>query len=152
MHHPGFSSLLRLALAGAIAAWLAGCASVAPPGAQASQPADLVYGMAKAMIVHYDLYKNDVPGADGLELKRQNLSWVIPYHEGTIRAMKESGVWTDATQKHNDALVKRQETLGKAWGDFLKGNPPEDKDAFAKGWMAKRNDALQQAGMESVFE
>jgi predicted Zn-dependent protease len=41
MHHPGFSSLLRLALAGAIAAWLAGCASVAPPGAQASQPADL---------------------------------------------------------------------------------------------------------------
>lgn len=31
MCHPGFSSFLRLALATALAAWLAGCASVAPP-------------------------------------------------------------------------------------------------------------------------
>ena len=40
--------------------------------AYASQPADLVYGVTKAMIADYDAYKDGAPGAAGLELKRQN--------------------------------------------------------------------------------
>ena len=50
--------------------------------AYASQPADVVYGIAKSMIVNYAAYKDGAPGAAGLELKRQNLAWVLPYHEG----------------------------------------------------------------------
>src|SRR5262245_40825312 len=52
--------------------------------AYAEQPADLVYGLTKAMIVSYDAYKDGAPGAAGLEVKRQNFAWVIPYHEGAV--------------------------------------------------------------------
>lgn len=120
--------------------------------AYASQPADLVYAIAKSMIVNYDAYKDSAPGADGLELKRQNLTWVLPYHEGAVRALKEAGAWTDAAQKHNDALLKRQQTLIAAWNEYLKSSPPDDKDAFHKGWMGKRKDALTKVGMDPVFE
>lgn len=117
-----------------------------------TQPAELIHGLTKSMIVNYADYKDGAPGADGLELKRQNLSWVLPYHEGAVRALKEAGVWTAAAQAHNDALLKRQAALQAAWADYNKASPPEDKDAYYKGWMAKRKDALSKAGMDPVFE
>ena len=40
MRHLSFLPLLRLALAGTIVAWLAGCASVSPPSTQSSQPTE----------------------------------------------------------------------------------------------------------------
>lgn len=120
--------------------------------AYASQPADLVHGVAKSMIVNYNAYKDGAPGADGLELKRQNLTWVLPYHAGTVRALKEAGVWTAEAQAHNDMLLKRQQTLIGAWNEYLKSSPPDDKDAFYKGWMAKRKDALTRAGLDPIFE
>ena len=41
--------------------------------AYASQPADLIYSLTKAMIAGYDGYKDAAPGAAGLALDRQNL-------------------------------------------------------------------------------
>jgi len=120
--------------------------------AYAGEKADLTYSMTKSMIVDYALYKDSAPGADGLEVKRQVLSWVLPYHEGAVKALKEAGVWTAEAQKHNDMLIKRQDTLGKAWAEFGKANPPADKEAFAKAWMAARKRALEKAGMQPVFE
>ena len=117
----------------------------------ASQPADLVYGIARSMIVNYDAYKDGAPGAAGLELKRQNLSWVVPYHEGAVRAFKEAGAWKPEHEAHNQKLLKRQETLATAWSTFLKGNPPEDRDALRKAWMVVRANALRGAGMDPVF-
>jgi TRAP transporter TAXI family solute receptor len=118
----------------------------------ASQPANLVYSMAKSMIVNYDAYKDGAPGAAGLELKRQILSWALPYHEGTVRAFKEAGVWTAEHEAHNQRLIKRQDTLASAWAAHLKANPPEDKDAFLKAWMSARAAALKQIGQDVVFE
>jgi TRAP transporter TAXI family solute receptor len=120
--------------------------------AYAAQPADVVYGIARAMIVDYDAYKDNAPGAAGLEVKRQNFAWVLPYHEGAVRALKEAGVWKAEHEAHNQALLKRQATLGTAWDAFLKSNPPDDKDAFTKGWMAARKAALTGAGMDPVFD
>jgi TRAP transporter TAXI family solute receptor len=120
--------------------------------AYASQPADLIYNLAKAMIANYDAYKDAAPGAAGLEVKRQNLSWVLPYHEGTVKALKEAGAWKPEHEAHNQKLLKRQETLVNAWAAFLKTNPPDDKGAFAKGWSAARRAALTAAGMDPIFE
>ncbi|NQW50933.1 MAG: TAXI family TRAP transporter solute-binding subunit [Rhodospirillales bacterium] len=119
--------------------------------AYAGEKDDLIYNVTKAMIVDYPTYKDGAPGADGLEVKRQILNWVLPYHEGAVKALKEAGVWTAEAQKHNDLLVKRQDTLGKAWADFNTANPPADKDAYAKAWLAARKTALEKAGMEPVF-
>ena len=118
----------------------------------ASQPASLVYSLAKSMIVNYELYKDGAPGAAGLELKRQVLSWALPYHEGAVKAFKESGVWTAEHEAHNQGLIKRQDILAAAWSGFLKTNPPDDKVAFGKGWMAARAAALKAANLDVIFE
>jgi TRAP transporter TAXI family solute receptor len=119
--------------------------------AYASQPADMMYGIAKSMIVNYDAYKDGAPGAAGLELKRQNLAWVVPYHDGAVRAFKEAGVWKPEHEAHQQKLVKRQEALAGAWNDFVKANAPEDRDAFRKAWMVVRANALRKAGMDPIF-
>ncbi len=116
--------------------------------AYTSQSEGAIYQLAKAMIDHYADYKDAVAGVDGLEAKRQNLTWSMPYHAGSVRALKEAGVWTDAAERHNTMLVKRQETLGTAWQAFLKTNPPEDKAAFRAAWMKARAAALTGAGFE----
>ena len=118
----------------------------------ASQPASLVYSMAKSMIVNYDLYKDGAPGAAGLALKRQILSWALPYHEGAVKAFKESGVWNAEHEAHNQGLIKRQDILAVAWNAFLKSNPPDDKQVFLKAWMAARATALKAAKLDVIFE
>jgi len=117
-----------------------------------TQPADLIYGITKAMLVGYDAFKDTAPGAAGLELKRQNRQWVLPYHEGAAKAYKEAGAWSDADEKHNQMLIRRQDTLVEAWQAFLKTNPSDDKAAFTAAWMAARKAALAKAGLEPIFE
>jgi TRAP transporter TAXI family solute receptor len=119
--------------------------------AYAEQPADLVYNVAKSLIADYDAYKDGAPGAAGLELSRQNLTWVLPYHEGTVRAFREAGVWKPEHEAHNKALLKRQEVLAAAWGAFSK-TAPSDDEALRKGWMTARAAALKKAGLDTIFE
>ncbi len=118
----------------------------------ASAPADLVYGVTKAMIKGYDAYKDGAPGAAGLALKNQKLQWAVPFHAGAVKALKEAGAWTDADEAHNAGLLKRQGVLATTWQTFLNTNPPDDGEAFRKGWMAARKDALTKAGMAVVYE
>ncbi len=120
--------------------------------AYASQPAELVHALTKAMIANYDSYKDAVVGVDGLEAKRQNQKWIVPYHPGAVRALKEAGVWTEEGQKNNDTLIARQKVLAEAWAAYLKTNPPDDKDAFRKGWMEARRTALTKAGQPIGFD
>jgi TRAP transporter TAXI family solute receptor len=119
--------------------------------AYASQPVDVAYGMTKSMIVNYPAYKDGAPGAAGLELARQNLSWVVPYHEGAVKAFREAGVWKPEHEKHQAAALKRQQVLADAWSAYLKTNPAEG-DGLRKGWMAARGAALKKAGMDAIFE
>ncbi len=120
--------------------------------AYASQSPEVIYGITKAMIVNYDDYKTGAPGADGLELKRQNLTWVLPYHAGAVKAIKEAGAWTPEAQQHNDMLLKRQSVLAQAWKSFMDSKPPEDKDAFYTAWMDQRKAALVKAGLDPIFD
>ena len=120
--------------------------------AYAAQSPDLVYGLTKAMIVDYPFYKDGAPGAEGFELSRQNFAWVLPLHPGAVRAVKEAGAWKAEHESHQQMLLKRQGVLASAWSAYLKSKPPEDRDAFRKGWMAARAQALQGAGMDVIFE
>src|SRR4051794_38574792 len=117
-----------------------------------SQPADQVYAMTKAMIVGYDAYKDNAPGAAGLAASRQTMKWVVPFHPGAVKALKEAGNWTDADQAHNDGLIKRQGILAAAWAAYGKSSPPSDDKAFLDGWMKARAAALKKAGMPNGFE
>lgn len=117
-----------------------------------TQSTELIHSLARAMITHYDDYKDAVPGVDGLEAKRQNLTWTMPYHPGAVKALQEAGVWTDAAQTRNDQLIKRQSVLIAAWQDFTKASPPEDRDQFRAAWMKARAAALTKAGMDVLFD
>ena len=120
--------------------------------AYTNQGEGMIHQLAKAMIDHYGDYKDAVVGVDGLEARRQNLTWSMPYHAGSVRALREAGVWTEAAERHNAGLVKRQELLGVTWQAFLKTNPPEDKEAFRVAWMAARRAALNGAGMALGYD
>lgn len=120
--------------------------------AYGTQDAAVIHAVTSAMLKHYDDYKDAVPGVDGLEGKRQNLTWTMPYHAGAVKALTEAKIWTDAAQKHNDMLLKRQATLTSSWNDYIKSNPPEDKDQFRAGWMKARAAALTKVGMPVLFQ
>ncbi|MCA6122650.1 TAXI family TRAP transporter solute-binding subunit [Bradyrhizobium sp. WSM 1704] len=120
--------------------------------AYASQPADQIYSITKAMIVNYDAYKDGAPGAAGLAADRQTKNWVVPVHPGAVKALKEAGQWTAEQDAHNNGLYKRQEVLAAAWADYGKSNPPSDDKAFLDGWMKARAAALAKANMPDGFE
>jgi TRAP transporter TAXI family solute receptor len=120
--------------------------------AYASQSADEIHAITKSMIADYAAYKDGAPGAAGLELARQNLAWVVPYHDGAVRAFKEAGVWKSEHEAHQQKALARQATLASAWSEYLKTNPSEDREAMRKGWMAARGAALKKAGFDPVFE
>jgi len=117
----------------------------------ADRPADTIHAITKAMIDTYDGYKSGSPRAEGMALPLQNFQWVIPYHDGAIRAFKETGVWTAAAKTHNDGLVKRQQVMMDAWKTFDLHRPPDEK-AATEAWLKARAAALHKVGMDPVFE
>ena len=88
----------------------------------------LVYNMTKAMVELFPKYDGNSPGIGGWALDKQNMEWVVPYHEGAIRYFEEVGAWSDTAQAHNDKLVKRQEALAAAW-EATKASNPSDWEA-----------------------
>lgn len=70
---------------------------------------------------------------------------------GAIRALKEAGVWKPEHDRHNEALIRRQQVLQAAWKGFV-GGAPSDAEAFASAWLKARGAALRAAGMAVVFE
>ena len=114
------------------------------------QDEDLVFNMTRAMVELFDDYADAAPGAGGWALDRQTFEWAVPYHDGAIRYFRQIGVWTDAAQAHNEALIERQEVLITAWEAYIATDPAED--GFAQGWMEARAAALEAAGMDVVFQ
>jgi TRAP transporter TAXI family solute receptor len=117
----------------------------------ANQKEDDVYMLTKAMIEGFDAYKDNAPGAMGMAVKAQTKNWSVPVHKGAVKALKESGAWSDDQETWNNNLFKRQETLIAAWADFNKANPPSDAKEFETAWMKTRAAALTKAGMDVGF-
>ncbi len=108
---------------------------------------EIVYGFTKAMIDNFDSYKDTVPGMNGWALDKQMEDFYLPYHEGSVKYLKEIGWWSDKAEANQKAMLARQDVLLKAWEDY-KASPAED---FKEGWIKARADALTAAGMDPVF-
>lgn len=122
--------------------------------AYASQPADLVYHQTRMLFDLLPEYIGAHPGNDGFALSKQRFKWVVPYHEGAIRYFKEKGAWTAELDKHNAALVQRQEVLQRAWDRALAEASTQKVKAsdVPKLWMKVRAAALREAGLEFYWE
>lgn len=115
--------------------------------AMAATEADLVYNMTKAMVELFPKYDGNSPGIGGWSIDKQNMQWVVPYHEGAIRYYTEAGVWSDEAQAHNDGLIARQAALAAAWEATVASNPED----FEAAWTQARRDALKAGGFSIVF-
>lgn len=118
----------------------------------ASKSTDEVYALTKAMVEHYDDYKDGAKGAKGWKIENQNMKWAMPYHDGAIRYWKEKGLWSDDAQAHNDALIKRQGIIATAWKTYHAANKGKEKDAYKAGWTVARTAALTAASLEPIFK
>jgi len=101
---------------------------------------DEVYALTKAMSENLDAIQEHTPSAEGWNLSWQNLTWVMPYHNGAIRYFQEVGIWSDAAQFHQLKLVKRQNALIAAFKSYNAANP--DKESFVSGWRYTREITL----------
>ena len=119
--------------------------------ANASADDELAQSLIRVFNEDYDKYKDAAPGNAGYHLDNQNMKWVIPFHDAVVDYYKEIGHWTDDMQAHQDMLVERQRILKDTWDGYVANDPPSDEDAFAKGWMSARAEALEAAGMNPVF-
>lgn len=115
----------------------------------ADQDADYVYEMCKMIDETFDLYKDAHASTPGWAIDKLEKQWVIPFHEGAIKYLKETGVWTEEDQAHNDALVKRAEVLMAAFDETL--NESFEKQVkssdFIPLWLNNRTNALSAAGL-----
>lgn len=113
---------------------------------------DVAYNLTKAIFTKYDDYKDAHPAMNGYLMERQNLTWVFPYHPGSIKYFKEAGTWGDKQEAHNQKMLKRQAALKTAWDAYMAANKDKDDKAFEKGWQTARSDALAKAGMGVPFK
>lgn len=111
----------------------------------------LAYNLIKVFTEDQDKYKDAAPGNEGYAQSQQNMEWIIPFHSAVVQYYKDTGVWTDAMQAHQDKLIERQQVLADAWKTYEGGDAPSDDAAFQKGWMKARASALKAHDMAVVF-
>jgi TRAP transporter TAXI family solute receptor len=115
-----------------------------------TQDSDFVYSLTRVINENYDDFKDADPGAIGWALERQVFDWVVPYHEGAVAYWQEIGIWTDALQAHNQALIRRQQVLAAAWAEVT-AQRIRDQDAFVEAWHGIRAQRLEEAGFDPVW-
>jgi len=79
---------------------------------------DEVYAMVKAMDEMYPHYKNVSYAAQFWRLKdSSNPPCEAAFHAASVKYFKEKGVWSDASQKWQDARLARHAEVLDAWDD-----------------------------------
>jgi len=89
---------------------------------------DEVYAVTKAVAENYDLYKDASPIMSRWEVSKSGaFPMDAPFHNGSIKYLKEKGIWSAEHQKWQDGILKRQGLLRQAWADMMA------KESAAKG-------------------
>lgn len=115
-------------------------------GGYASQDADTVYQLLKAMDENFNDYQKAIPNL-ALYSKDKVLTEPrgIPFHEGTIKFLKEKGLWSDEKQAKNDALAERYKKLKTAWDKVVDESKKEgiSNDKFPAYWLEKKAELIK---------
>jgi len=119
----------------------------------AAQDADLVYALTRAIDLGFDQFKGADPGSMGWQMDRQKFQWLVPYHSGAIAYFESLGLWTKPMQDHQDALLRRQAVLAKAWTALIaaQGDAAWDRAVWDAAWMSQRAQYLTAAGFDPIW-
>jgi len=105
----------------------------------------LAYWITKAVAESYPKYK---------DMLKPSMQWwsidnfvkipaLVPYHQGTIKYLKEKGLWTKEMASHHNALLAKEKKIHSAWDKALEEAESKklaDK-AFPKFWLQKLAEA-----------
>lgn len=124
---------------------------------RADEDREFVYQLVKWLDVNHDKYKNDFQYAPmmsiaNLELFLENGA-LQPLHEGTIRYLKEKGLWKASFQARQDALVKLARAREAAYKSAMAEAQKKDI-AVEPGnaqWVALWQDYRKAHGMAQSF-
>jgi len=138
-------------------AWLVGYRYPMITVYQNAVTADEVYNMIKALDESFKDYEKTTASSFNWALEKAGRPpYDAPAHEGTIRYMKEKGLWRDEDQTWQDTRLARLNVLLEAWeiaqGDFHdfraaereKGNKVDAKDAWPAFWEEARLKAVSK--------
>jgi TRAP transporter TAXI family solute receptor len=116
---------------------------------------DEVYNLIKAIDLSYDDFKNTTSSSFNWALEKAGRPpYDAPAHDGTIRYMKEKGLWRDEDQAWHDKRLARLNKVLEAWenaqADFHdyraaeaeKGNKIDAKEAWGPYWEEYRKNNL----------
>ena len=105
----------------------------------ADTSADEVYAMFKAIDESMDLIKASPAAPSTGRRKFRPAAGDAPWHEGTIRYMKEKGWWTAEHQAWQDKRMERLKKIQAGWADARKKFKGKDDEwpAFWEDYRVK---------------
>lgn len=111
---------------------------------------DYAYAMSKSIHEAYSDYVGTMHVMKGWNLDnlKKNLTSVpAAYHEGTVRYLKEIGIWSETAEAHQERMLHRHKILSEAWDEAIKSEGKQLKDKkWEEFWINKRNEALKKEG------
>ncbi|UAC49729.1 TAXI family TRAP transporter solute-binding subunit [Bacillus aquiflavi] len=114
--------------------------------AYANQSEDEIYALLKAFDATFDKWHQGSAnlvnwGKDQIIVE----PYGVPMHEGTIKFLKEEGLWTDEYEEKNNGLIERGKKLKEAWDQAVKEADKEgiSQDKFPEYWLKKKNEYMK---------
>lgn len=104
--------------------------------------ADLIYEFSKQIHELYDEYSAELDSLEAWHIDRLMLPFSIPYHEGTIRYLKEIGVWTEEDDEWNELLIKEHELAKTAFDQMIKENSDLSDEELIELWEEEREQII----------
>jgi len=109
----------------------------------ANTNADEVYALTKAVHESMDLIRGITGSAGNWAPEMSGKPPAdAPWHEGSVRYLKEKGIWTASHQDWNDKRLARLRMVQAGWEDAKKSFTGSGDEAWLKHWEAHRVEKL----------
>lgn len=106
-------------------------------------PEEMVYFLTKSLVELYPKYKDLHPELIWYTLEASLPPFgAAPYHPGTVRYLKEVGVWNEEYEAHQQAMLARQAVLMATWESVQKEGSRLSDEAFEQLWLKRREEAV----------
>lgn len=104
-----------------------------------------VYALVKAIDESFEIYKDAIPEMKGWAIEKAGRPPLpVPLHNGTIRYLKEKGLWTAEDEEWNSKAVERMNKVQEAWQTVKAEaeNKNIESEKFESFWMERKQELV----------